>query len=136
MTSGRQVYCLIRHGDCELGDRYIGCRNDVPLTRRGREQGEALARWTAGLVEADRPRVIYTSPLLRARQTASFLERSLNLTARTEPGFRELDFGEWDGTPMAWENARWTGVLEKRQDKWVIAQMHFSIATDAQASEE
>jgi len=42
------------------------------------------------------------------------------------------DFGEWDGTPMAWEDARWTGVLEKRGDKWMIAQMHFSIATDAE----
>ena len=46
------------------------------------------------------------------------------------------DYGEWDGTPMGWDNARWTGVLEKRADKWVLVQMHFSLATDAQSSEE
>ena len=36
------------------------------------------------------------------------------------------DFGEWDGEPFGWENCRWTGVLEKREGKWVIVQMHFS----------
>lgn len=36
------------------------------------------------------------------------------------------DFGEWDGNPYKWENARWTGVLEKINKKWVIRQMHIS----------
>ncbi len=36
------------------------------------------------------------------------------------------DFGEWDGHPYKWENARWTGILEKLNGKWVICQMHIS----------
>ena len=40
------------------------------------------------------------------------------------------DFNEWDGKPANWENARWTGVLEKRNDKWVIVQQHFSFARE------
>ncbi len=36
------------------------------------------------------------------------------------------DFGEWDGKPYKWENARWTGVLEKMDGRWVIRQMHIS----------
>jgi hypothetical protein len=36
------------------------------------------------------------------------------------------DFGEWDNRPYKWENARWTGILEKIQDRWVIRQMHIS----------
>lgn len=40
------------------------------------------------------------------------------------------DHGEWDGQKMAWINARWTGVLEKRSRKWVIMQEHFSFAID------
>jgi ketosteroid isomerase-like protein len=39
------------------------------------------------------------------------------------------DFGEWQGKPTRWVNTRWTGVLEKREGKWVIAQMHFSFAS-------
>lgn len=40
------------------------------------------------------------------------------------------DMGEWDGRPAGWENTRWTGVLEKRDDKWLILQMHFSFAVE------
>lgn len=38
------------------------------------------------------------------------------------------DINEWKGKPANWINTRWTGVLEKRADKWVIVQMHFSFA--------
>lgn len=40
------------------------------------------------------------------------------------------DFGEWQGRPTAWNDARWTGVLEQRDGRWVITQMHFSFAKD------
>ncbi|MDX9857897.1 MAG: nuclear transport factor 2 family protein [candidate division Zixibacteria bacterium] len=41
------------------------------------------------------------------------------------------DMGEWDGQPVGWEDARWTGVLEKRDGVWLLVQQHFSLATDA-----
>jgi hypothetical protein len=40
------------------------------------------------------------------------------------------DFAEWQGQPTGWENARWTGVLEKRDGRWVITQMHFPFAVE------
>lgn len=39
------------------------------------------------------------------------------------------DINTWDGQPANWENARWTGVLEKREGNWVIVQQHFSFAS-------
>lgn len=45
------------------------------------------------------------------------------------------DHGTWDGRPTGWDDARWTGVLEKRGGAWVIVQMHFSIAQDALSPE-
>ena len=36
------------------------------------------------------------------------------------------DHCEWNGKPGGWEDYRWTGVLEKQEGQWVIAQMHFS----------
>ncbi len=38
------------------------------------------------------------------------------------------DINEWKGSPANWENTRWTGVLEKRDGRWEIVQMHFSFA--------
>ena len=46
------------------------------------------------------------------------------------------DFGEFNGRPYAWKNTRWTGVLEKRDGRWVIVQMHFSFASDAKSEDE
>ena len=40
------------------------------------------------------------------------------------------DNGEWDGKPWSSKDVRWTGVLEKRNGKWVIVQQHMSEAKD------
>ena len=38
------------------------------------------------------------------------------------------DMNEWKGQSCSWMNVRWTGVLEKKDDRWQIMQMHFSYA--------
>jgi hypothetical protein len=45
------------------------------------------------------------------------------------------DLAEWDGKPTGWKDTRWTGVLEKRNGKWLIIQMHFSFAADKVAAQ-
>jgi ketosteroid isomerase-like protein len=44
------------------------------------------------------------------------------------------DINEWKGQPASWENTRWTGVLEKRDGRWVMAQQHFSFAAEEERS--
>ncbi len=38
------------------------------------------------------------------------------------------DINEWKGEPANWENTRWTGVLVKKDGKWIMMQQHFSFA--------
>ena len=40
------------------------------------------------------------------------------------------DINTYKGEPAAWENARWTGVVEKRDGRWVVVSQHFSFAGD------
>jgi ketosteroid isomerase-like protein len=40
------------------------------------------------------------------------------------------DINEWKGQPASWMNTRWTGVLEKREGRWIMVQMHFSFAKE------
>lgn len=40
------------------------------------------------------------------------------------------DLGEWEGKPVGDRDIRWTGVLERRRGKWVVVQMHGSVAKD------
>jgi hypothetical protein len=38
------------------------------------------------------------------------------------------DINTYRGEPASWVNARWTGVVEKRDGRWVVVQQHFSFA--------
>ena len=40
------------------------------------------------------------------------------------------DINIYKGEPASWENTRWTGVVEKRDGKWVVVQQHFSFASE------
>ncbi len=40
------------------------------------------------------------------------------------------DCATWDGAPVCWNDTRWTGVLELRDGRWQMMQMHFSFAAD------
>ena len=40
------------------------------------------------------------------------------------------DCGEYGGQVGCWKDTRWSGVLEKREGRWVLMQQHFSFAAD------
>jgi ketosteroid isomerase-like protein len=40
------------------------------------------------------------------------------------------DCGEYKGRASCWKDCRYTGVVEKRNGRWVIVQAHFSFASD------
>jgi broad specificity phosphatase PhoE len=73
---------IIRHADPE----YI---NDS-LTRHGRREAAALARYLASDEIDVRPTRLYTSPRGRARATARYAEKLLGLKAEIEPWTTEL----------------------------------------------
>lgn len=84
---------LARHGltIANQKDRYIGV-TDPPLSTEGLTQAEALAaRLTQEGLTA-----IYSSPQLRAQQTANIVARACELEVQIDPDLRELDFGCWE----------------------------------------
>lgn len=91
-------FTFIRHGETDLNVR--GCfqgRIDVPLNARGLAQAERLADRLAA-TPADH---LYSSDLLRARQTAAPLERAWGMAARPAPELREQGFGVVEGLTLA-----------------------------------
>jgi probable phosphoglycerate mutase len=89
---------LIRHGETvwHTENRYAG-RTDIPLSPRGQDQAERLARWASSA----RLSAIWVSPLLRARQTAKPSERATGLTAHVDPRIEEVSFGQAEGLTRA-----------------------------------
>jgi len=98
------VTLLLRHGQTPMSvqKRYAG-RSDVPLTDVGVQQAAAAAKRlaSAGLG------VIVTSPLLRAVQTAQEVASVTGAAVVTDDGFRETDFGAWEGLTFAEVRERW-----------------------------
>ena len=78
---------LIRHGLPERVVNEDGTPADPPLSAKGRDQAERVARWLEG-VSIDR---LYSSPLLRARETAQPLATLRGLPVEIEPAVREYD---------------------------------------------
>ena len=72
---------------------------DVPLSDLGAQQARALGRWLGAVRESQRPTVLYSSPYLRAQQTAeiALLEADLDLPAVADERLREREFGILDG---------------------------------------
>ena len=95
---------LLRHGQTPMSvqKRYAG-RSDVPLTDVGVQQAAAAAK---RLASADLG-VIVTSPLLRAVQTAQEVASVTGAAVVTDDGFRETDFGAWEGLTFAEVRERW-----------------------------
>lgn len=83
---------LIRHGLTEgnLKQQYIG-RTDLPLAGVGVTELQRLKE------EIEYPRVdkVYSSPMLRCRQTANILYPSKDI--QLVDNMREIDFGEFEG---------------------------------------
>ncbi len=82
---------LIRHGEPEGGRRYRGHGVDDPLSARGWEQMwkavEALDSWD----------LVISSPMRRCREFAQALAERRGIEWRTEPDFKEVGFGVWEG---------------------------------------
>ena len=85
---------LVRHGETRLNrDRRIQGINRLPLTALGREQAHA----TAMALAEDQPFLLYSSPVVRAMETAAIISRTLDVPVKAEDGLKELDAGELEG---------------------------------------
>lgn len=107
---------VVRHGRTAWNRevRFRG-RMDLPLDQVGRAQAEAAA----DAVAARWPGVaaVYSSPLLRARQTARPIAEALGQTVRPDEGLLDIDYGAWTGLSPA-EAEQQDGA---RYHRWLAA---------------
>jgi probable phosphoglycerate mutase len=102
------VTLLLRHGQTPMSvqKRYAG-RSDVPLTDVGIRQAVDAAKRLASAGIS----VIVSSPLQRAVQTAEEVAAVTGVPVVTDDGFRETDFGAWEGLTFAEVAERWPAEL-------------------------
>ncbi|MBL7177643.1 MAG: histidine phosphatase family protein [Desulfobacteraceae bacterium] len=88
---------LLRHGESEANvERVFAARKiDPPLSAIGREQSKRQSKALA-LIEFD---ACYTSPLLRARQSAEILSQGIGQQFTETKALMEVDVSILDGEP-------------------------------------
>ena len=106
---GTRIF-LVRHGETDWNQthRFQG-RTDIPLNQKGKNQAHALA-----LTLKDEPLVaIYSSPLLRAIETARLIKEFHPSTPLFEEGgLTEMDLGEFDGMEAGYCAAHYQDFFE------------------------
>jgi broad specificity phosphatase PhoE len=87
---------MIRHGETvgNSSERMHGA-GDVPLAPSGRAQVRSAARGLG----PERFDLLVASPLQRSWQSAAIVAGGAPVVI--EPGFREIDFGRWEGMSLA-----------------------------------
>ena len=99
---------LLRHGQTPMSvqKRYAGL-TDAPLTETGVRQAVAAAK---RLASADIDAIV-ASPLQRTVRTAEEVAAVTGVPVLTDEGFRETDFGAWEGLTFAEVRERWPSEL-------------------------
>ncbi|MEA3508370.1 MAG: histidine phosphatase family protein, partial [Synergistota bacterium] len=96
MRTGKNALVFVRHGEPlfpEKGEKYFLGRTDWPLSERGKSQADSL-RVLFDKMEWD---ACFTSPLVRAKQTAEIACADLPIAPVGKAELAELNLGEWDG---------------------------------------
>jgi probable phosphoglycerate mutase len=96
------LFLLIRHGENEYvkKGRLAGRLPGIHLNEKGRTQSQAVAGLLLKRV-ADTPvKVIYSSPLERALETAEPIAQALRAEIVSRPGLIETEPGEWTGKTL------------------------------------
>ena len=102
---------LLRHGQTPMSvqKRYAGLspKTDAPLTDTGVRQAVAAAKRLASAgIDA-----IVASPLQRTVRTAEEVAAVTGVPVTADDGFRETDFGAWEGLTFAEVRERWPSEL-------------------------
>lgn len=101
---------LVRHGETDDNRNLVfQGQLGVGLNALGRDQASRLAARLAPA--AERPAVLYTSDLDRARETAEILGAALGLEPTRDPDLREVYLGAWQGLSYA-------EIAERFPDEW------------------
>ena len=86
---------IMRHGRTDWNDLHkLQGSTDIPLNDEGRRMAEKAAAEYRD-VPLD---VCWSSPLIRARETAEIVLRGRNVPIFTDDRLKEMSFGEYEGT--------------------------------------
>jgi len=111
---------FVRHGESEANTQHIVSNRESPfhLTTVGRQRAETLAERLKDIPFA----IIFSSPILRARETADILSKTLDTPYQISEALREYDCGILEGKS---DDVSWM-LHRKYFNDWTLHQNYIS----------
>jgi len=108
--SDRTVIIIVRHGECK-GNRegLFRGRSNFPLNEVGLYQARELARE----IKIMQPTRIFTSPLLRAIQTAQAIKQECHVEVEEREALNNIKLGPWEGKSKDY-------IAQKYPEQWQV----------------
>ncbi len=106
----RTCIIIVRHGECK-GNRegLFRGRSDFPLNEVGLYQARELARE----IKTMQPTRVFTSPLLRAMQTAKAIRQECNIEVEEREALNNIKLGPWEGKSKDY-------IAQKYPEQWQV----------------
>ncbi|HME46216.1 MAG TPA: histidine phosphatase family protein [Syntrophorhabdales bacterium] len=112
---------VVRHGETTWNkEEVFRGRKDIPLNDTGLWQAER----TGAFFSDKGVSAIYSSPLSRARQTASRIGEASRVPVTVDDAFTDMDFGPWEGLSLVTVEERFPQAL----DTWRNRPHQFRVA--------
>jgi broad specificity phosphatase PhoE len=108
---------FVRHGQSTANTLQVFANrpgDQYPLTSLGQRQANDLASQIA----SEPMTHVYTSPLLRARQTAAIVAAARSLPLQVAAALREYDVGEFEGLPYGGPHAWRMEAYHENEGRW------------------
>ncbi|WP_227872401.1 histidine phosphatase family protein [Paenibacillus albus] len=84
-------------------EKRVQGQSDIPLNDTGRQQARALAN----RLKSEEWEYIFSSDLIRAKETAAIIAQELGLEVKTDERLREMNCGQIEGTTLDERISKW-----------------------------
>lgn len=108
---------LIRHGETNWNrERRFQGQMDIPLNEYGKQQAKKLVqRLQSSKININ---AVYSSDLIRAKETAEYIAAKFNFEVRVETGLKERNFGLLEGINIDEIKSKYPDVNLANVDKY------------------
>jgi len=128
------TFYIVRHGESEWNSKKLiqGQTPHIPLTNNGKNQAKKLGDKLKS-IDFDK---VFSSDLLRAKQTAEIITLDKKIVVATIKALRERNFGSYTGKPVTLYLSDLKKMIEKRSQLSNDLQMNFRIHKDIETDSE
>ena len=128
MNKNSTTIYLVRHGEVDWNVKGLVLgQKDFPLNQKGRRQAKKLAKTIANT----RLDAIFSSDLMRAKETAEVIAHSRNLTVKTSKALREQTFGRYEG----WDKEKFINLFDKWNEMSDEERHKYTLSEDVESNE-